>query len=81
MAELTGWSGLDTISGIRVLIAAGTSRLEGTFAAIGVRSSRSTSPAVMPTPESDRLKTTCRLSRRWPSMSIMSRAWTDCCRR
>src|SRR6266487_395058 len=58
MARLTGCSRFASVIGVPWLIDSGTARLDGMCAAIGERSTRSTSSGLSPTLESDRLSTT-----------------------
>src|ERR1035441_4866806 len=60
--SLTGCPGLASVIGVPELIEMGTARLEGTCAAIGQRTTRSTSSRLSPTLESERLSTTERIS-------------------
>ena len=57
MARLTGWSRFASVIGVPLLIDSGTARLDGMCAAIGERSTRSTSYGLSPTLESERLST------------------------
>src|SRR5215469_3531643 len=62
IAWLTGWAGLSSTIGVPLLIDTGTSRLDGTCRAIGLRTTLATSSAVRPTFASERLRTTDRIS-------------------
>src|SRR2546423_12593663 len=64
IAVLTGWPGLSRTIGTPRSTDTGTSRLDGTSAAIGARTTRSMSAPLSPTFASARLSTTMRFSRR-----------------